>query len=205
MPGVLLPEYPQTNTRRGVGEYAGANQQNTYTDVSGLRIVARAAAGSTPKVVRVHGDYGMRTVAFDTSRAGRPPIVPKGEDIVSGTVTTDVYMGGALTMPIPSPNEQTGGYNWRVQGAYTYLQTPRRVPGRTALPAGTYPHEQPLQDRLAAITISDNPVAVAPPGTNPTAYVIDQLSARIVDHNTLFTWPFTYLPAQCVVNGLIGG
>jgi len=196
--GVLDPTYVQPYSGVGVTEYAGVQQNHEYHDHSGLRIVARAADGAAPKIVRIHGDYGTRTVGFEAKRAGRSPIIPRAEDVKSGDDTTDVYIGGLVSLPMPTPNEQVGGYNWSVSGAYTFLQTPRRIPGVTALPTGGYPYRVVPNDQLMGAALQG--VAITTP-----AATIDAAAAKIVDHNTLFIWPFTALPAQCVVNGLIGG
>jgi len=205
MPGELQNTNVQSFGRRGASEYGGTPQKHEYQDVSGLRIVARAADGASPKVVRVHGDYGLRTVGFEATRAARPPLIPRSGDVVIGGVTTDVYLGGVINLPMPTPNEQHGGLNWSVEGVYTYLQTPRRQFGSTMLPTGGYPYRLYPIDTLISSVLQDTPVPAAPPGVAPTAHLIDAISAKIVDHNVLFTWPFTALPAECVVNGLIGG
>ena len=203
--GILDPTYRQSFTRRGATEYGGTGQQHAYQEVSGLRVLARAADGAAPKIVRIHGDYGLRTVSFESTRVDRPPIVPKGEDIRSGDVVTDVYLGGHIALPTPSPNEKSGGFNWTVTGTYQYVQTPMRRPGTTCLPTGGYPHPLYPQDTLMSMVMRDAAVGDPPAGVSAAAYVVDEVSRKTVDHNTLYTWPFTYLPAECVTSDLIGG
>lgn len=198
--GILDPTYTQNYSTVGASEYAGVRQTHEYQDVSGLRVLARAADGAAPKVVRVHGDYGMRTVSFGAMRSGRPPIIPKAQDVTAGGNTTDVYVGGTVSLPMPTPNEKAAGYNWSVAGVYTFVQTPRRIPGTTAMPTGGYPYRVYPNDELMGSVVADSGVI----GTDPVA-LIDGVAAKVVDHNSHYVWPFTALPAECVVNGLIGG
>jgi len=194
-------------SRIGSSEYSSAGQRHRYTDVSGLRVVARCAPGASPKVVRVHADYGMRTVTFDATRAGRPPVVPQPGDVTVGEVTTDVYLGGDFVVPTPAPN-QKGGYDWNVSGQYTYLQSVNRIPGTHSIPTGGYPFPVVPQDQIFNQMLIDNGVPISP-GTsaspNPVDAAVRDLSAKTVKHNEYYPWPLTTLPPETVTNGLIGG
>lgn len=209
------PPPDQIITRRGTNEYHGNQQLHTFDDVSGLRVVARAAAGSPPKLVRVHGDYGMRRVQWKSARAGRPPVVPRPEDISISTpdgsfsVTTDTYLGGSVDLPMPQINEKQMGYDWEVNGSYTYLQTKNRKLGTDPLPTGGFPFQVFPNDAMAARLLVDNgiQVTVSPgdPTVNPDALAITAIAAVLVDHGATYLWPFTTLPAQTVTSGLLGG
>lgn len=201
-----MPPTTMHVTRRGGSEYARADQTHEYEDVSGLRVVARCAPGASPKVIRVHADYGRRTVSFDTARAGRPPIVPAAGNITVGTKTTDIYLGGTFTLPLPIPDGK-GGYGWRVAGTYTYLQVTNRVPGVNAIPTGGLPYPVVPTDQIANQMMLDYGVQVSgdPSLPNPIDTAITAVGAAGVRHDEFFPWPFTALPPQVVTNGLIGG
>lgn len=205
---------PQVVTRKGVNEYTGNHQLHTYEDVSGLRVVPRACADSQPKVIRIHGDYGLRRVAWTSARVGRPPVVPKPEDIViespdgSYRLVTDTYLGGMVDLPLPQINERQAGYDWEVGGSYTYLQTHNRRLGTDPMPTGGHPHLVFPNDAMAARILIDEGITIeASSGTseNVDALAIDAIAAKIVDHTRTYPWPFTTLPAQTVTSGLIGG
>lgn len=194
-------------TRRGSTEYGSADQVHSYADVSGLRVVARCAPSSTPKVVRVHADYGLRTVSFDSSRAGRPPLIPAPGDVLAGTdYVADTYLGGTVTLPTPMPNDKAG-YNWRISGEYTYLQSVNRKAGTHCLPTGGLPFPVIPNDLLFNQLLLDNGVSPGVPNSSQPNIIntaISALAAVVVDHTSYFPWPLTTLPPQCATNGLIG-
>jgi hypothetical protein len=199
-------------TRRGVREYTGNHQLHTYDDVSGLRLVPRTCG--PPKVVRVHADYGLRTIGWTAARNGRPPVVPKPEDIViassdgSFSLTTDTYLGGTVNLPLPQINERQGGYDWEVAGSYQFLQTTNRKMGTHPMPTGGFPHQVFPNDALAAKYLLDHGIQVVlSPGSdeNPEAEAIRQIAEKLVNHEQTYPWPFTTLPAQTVTSGLLGG
>lgn len=191
-------------TRNGAAEYSTTGQLHSYQDVSGLRIVARCKAGAAPRLVRVHGDYGVRTIQWNTSRTGRPPVLPKPGDITDGTTVTDTYIGGSVEVPTPQHNEKEAGYDWTVSGAYTYLQTTNRKLGTHVIPTGGHPHRVLPNDDVARAMIQGAGVSLSPGAETPVADMIEAVAAKYMDHAKLFTWPFTALPTLTVTNGLLG-
>ena len=197
---------PQVITRRGGSEYQNTDQTHAYEDVSGLRVVARCAPGAAPRLVRVHADYGMRNVAFDYVRSGRPPVVPAPGDVTVGPKTTDYYLGGTFSLPTPSPDGK-GGFDWRVTGSYTYLQVTNRIPGTNAIPTGGQPYPIVPTDQIANQMLLDYGVSLAPNPSlaNQLDTVFTTLGGVAIRHDEYFPWPFTTLPPQMVTGGLIGG
>lgn len=191
-------------TRRGSSEYVNADQQHSYDDVSGLRVVARCAPGASPKLVRIHQDYGMRTVSFQSARTGRPPIVPTPGDISVGANVVDKYLGGTFALPTPQRDDK-GGYNWVVSGTYHYLQVTNRIPGVNVMPTGGLPYPVVPTDQIANQMLLDYGIPVSPLLPNPLDTALTALGAAAVKHDEYFPWPFTSLPPQVVTSGLIGG
>lgn len=191
----------------GAGEYTGVTQDSTFENITGLVVVPRAASGSTPKVIRVHGDYGLRRVRWSASRNGRPPLIPAQEDLLS-----DDYLGGTVTTQLPVADPMTGGFNFGVQGEYLYFQSYRaRKAGVDPLPCGSYPYPLQPQDAIAQQFIPDalQTLAGSPSGytvySNPIETLAGILGAQLVDHNKQFPWPFTAIPVEAASTGLIGG
>lgn len=186
----------------GVGEYTGSAQTHQYQTVTGLVAVPRANRTLQPKLVRVHAEYGQRVVRWQTGRNGRPPIVPTMSDLVG-----DRFLGGEVSLPMPTYDPITGGYNWRVSGEYVYLQARGRRPGVDPLLTGGYPHPVTPQDdaaRFVSRGISPTPPQLAAAAT-PVEALFMALGAALIRHDTQFPWPFTTLPVESGSDTLIGG
>lgn len=191
---------PTYVTAEGGGEYSGVGQTSRFDHRSGLVVVPRAAAGSTPKLVRVHGDYGMRVVKWETGRNGRPPLIPAQEDL-----TSDKYVGGTVDASLPVPDPINGSYHWRVSGQYVFFQAAgARLAGYSPLPTGAYPFSVQPQDAIAQELLKG--ASTGSGGySNPLENLIGDLGRRLVNHNTLFPWPFSALPKEVGSASLIGG
>lgn len=190
---------PTRVTSVGAGEYTGVAQDSTYENVTGLVVVPRAASGAVPKLIRVHGDYGLRRVQWLSARNGRPPIIPAQEDLGS-----DKYVGGTVTASLPTPDPMTGAFNWKVTGEYTFLQSVRaRKAGTDPLPTGAYPYPLQPQDAIAQTLLVG--VTAGTGYSNPLEDLMAGLGASLVNHNQLYPWPFTVIPVEAASGGLIGG
>jgi len=166
-------------------EYGHATQNHTYHDVTGLVIVPRAAGD--PVVVELHQSYGTRNVSFSYARQNRPPEIPK-----AGDLDYDTYVGGAVSLPTPVPNQDGDGYHWLVTGEYVYLQDNNRMRSdSTGLDTGAVPFPTPLQDQAAAI------VSYALNGTEAAENTLAQ------QNSDSFPWPFTRYPSTLYNTGLI--
>lgn len=204
-PPPAIPSSPPPSQRLsfdGVAEYSEYKQHHTYTDVSGLRVIPRADRNTPPKLVRVHADYGKRTVNFAACRNGRPPVVP-----AAGDLDADTYLGGVVTIPLPAIDPTSGAYNWTVAGAYTYIQGKNRKAGSDPLPTGGYPFPVVPQDNIASqvaagVSPTSGDYAIAPSVTEAIGYA---LGRTLVDHTTLYSWPFTTFPAESAGTYLITG
>lgn len=185
-------------TVQGAGEYTGVGHTSHYENTTGLVVIPRAREGATPKLVRVHGDYGMRKVSWSASRKNRPPLIPTQEDLLS-----DKYVGGVVSADMPIADPISGGYNWSISGEYLYFQSVRaRKAGFDPLPTGAYPYTIQPQDTIAQSILS----ATYDTGfSNVIEGKIAATGAEVVDQRTLYPWPFTALPIESTSSGLIGG
>ena len=170
-------------------EYGFATQNHTYKDVSGLTVVPRAVGHAV--VIELHESFGMRQLTFSAMRQNRPPEIPP-----SGDLQNDTYVGGAITLPRPTPVGSGDGYNWMVSGEYTYLQTTNRVAENTGFPTGTVPYDEPLQE-LAVKVLNGNIDSTVGTGDDTT----QDYRASINDDT--FPWPFTRYPSTLLNSGLI--
>lgn len=98
---------------------------SSYSRDTGV-IVVPLSDPEAESVVFVHlcNNYGTRTVEFEASKRGTPPIVPAPMD---SYVAGDVLLGANITVFKPIPDDGSGGANWRVTGTYTYGQASTRT------------------------------------------------------------------------------
>lgn len=177
--------------RASYNEYS---QDHEYTYKSGLAVMP--VLGNTPRhrVLRLHSGFGMRRVAWSTSRRGSPPMIPTMSDTAG-----DTFLSGTVTPVLPNPNDNSGGYNWAVSGEYLFVQNSPRIAGVNALPTGNYPFVVSLQggigsDLIGSETLEE--IALLSPSVDPT----DTISELMVTHTPVspsgtVVWPFTVLPA----------
>jgi len=184
----------------GGHEYGPTPQAHEYKTVTGLLVVPRAVGD--PKLVRIHAEYGLRTVAWSAVRSQRPPVIPSAGDLPG-----DTYLGGTFTADKPRADPIQGGFDFSASGEYYYLQNvkrdsddPRqlknRAPGVDPIPTGAYPHFLSLQasqarEALASINI---------PGLNKNnlmaKYGRDIADGGLVDTTSLYSWPFPWFPQE---------
>lgn len=171
-------------------DYGEYTQDNHFDYDSGL--LALPVAGSEPavKVIRLHGGYGKRTLKFNETRLGRPPIVPTMTDTMN-----DTFLGGTLFTALPGAPSTSAGYTWHISGQYEYVQLTPRIVGEDTFPVGAYTGSMQSQD-LAAYTDS-GPSGVPPyaPMTL-TAYNAfwDGFTTDIDIASGDWTWPYLAFP-----------
>jgi len=164
--------------------YAVDNVNNYDAGVMVLPVGSEASATVT---VRVHGGYGQRTVKYTIAKQGNPPVVP----LPSLTVGADVLIDAVVNVPTPTPNPQTGGYDWTVQGQYNYVTSgTSRVFGTDILPVTSYPYVNITQDSIAALSIQSQGA--------------QGLSDELKESNAIATggwiWPLTVFPSNLLMN-----
>lgn len=158
----------------------------------GVLVLPVASEAAMSVHVRIHGGQGRRTVTYDIRKQGNPPVAPSPSLVIG-----DEYLTGAtVTVPTAVPNPQTGGYDWTLQGEYTYVDTGRgRLPGRDLLPAVGYPFLNPAQDTIAVQSLNGGTVA--------------QLESELKSTGVLSTggmvWPLTVYPSNLMMNPLTIG
>lgn len=188
----------------GASDYGPTPQSHSYHTVTGLLVVPRAVGN--PKLVRIHAEYGLRRVKFESHRSDRPPVIPS-----AGNLTNDLFVGSTLNVALPMFDPIAGGYNHTISGEYLYLQNvirdsgnvtltsgTARIPGQDPFPTGKYPYPLPIQDYRAADVLASAGLA------NPTIYSWQtSLGSSVVNEQTAYQWPFTFLPHNASDNTLI--
>jgi len=177
MPAPILPTLNIKSTvERAMLNIVDFTQDHQYQHRSGVTIVPRA--DGTPVLVELHTPFTIRETKWASSSVNSPPRVPWQADISSDML----YVGGAVQVALPVPNNNADGYVWNVAGAYTYLCTSElKLNGITNLPTGEYPAPIPAIDAFKAEA--------------STVYNADEV--------TLIPWPFTVFPGNCAVESLV--
>jgi hypothetical protein len=183
-----------------------------YQYDSGLVLMPVAGRTAAHRLIRLHGGVGVRKVDFTARRSGKPPIVPSMAD-----VGDDTFLSGGITTHTVQPNPMTGGYDWTVEGSYTYAQGKPRIAGTNTVYASGVPYPTEVDvsasslagPYLAAYTTPNE--ALVLDLENPTnGERIDSFAQAVaggtVDHITEeYTWPFTFLTPHFTNAFILGG
>ncbi len=185
--------------------YSDYQQQHSYAHMPGVVIAASSSRTGQPRLVRVGGAYGTRTVGFTATRVGMPPVLPAAADTEG-----DKYIGGSISVPMPRANSRDGTYTFNASGSYVYLQNEVRVPGESPLPTGSTPFGAPVQDFAAYTRLSGIPGfdALLNGGTssNPSRDLLN--FAGLYDYDDEYPaegWFLTGLPLQAFTTTTIAG
>lgn len=188
-------------TGAGSASYTNYAQDHHYENETGLVVLPVASTVAKRRIIRLHGGTGTRRVQWTASRKGKPPIIPVPE-----TTAYDTLIASRVTPALPSPDPNTGGYNWTISGEYVYSQVKPRQVGTDTLPTGAFPFVVGVSDTLAA-TLAAPFLAVfqaAQAGSlNPFDAVVKAISANLSHESDTFFWPFTYLPPAFTNDNLI--
>jgi hypothetical protein len=178
---------PDNMQGAGGSSYGQYTQDHSYETDPGVT--------SAHRVIRLHGGLAMRRVKWTATRTGKPPIIP-----TPVSTNSDRIIAHSVTTSLPTPNTQTLGYDWAVNGEYLYVQATPRIAGTHTLPTGGYPFPMGAVDSVASAIISSKIGNYTTPtvgAINP----IDSLMTAIgedaahVDHDEdKYLWPFTSLP-----------
>lgn len=176
----------------GASTYTGFDTNSQYSYDPGVMVLPVASEASLTVTVRQHGGYGKRSVTFDITKTGNPPVVPSAED----TVGNDKLVSARIDIPTPTPNIPTGGYDWAVRGQYEYVTTRQpRIPGAAVFPAVSYPYPLEAQDVIASVSVGN---------LTPTQYQSQLKSTNIIVQDK-WLWPLTVYPSNLLGNpSLIG-
>ena len=158
---------------------------NVVSVSSGLLVLPVASETGDTVVVRVHGGLSKRTVHYDIVKQGNPPVLPLPQDTDLDTLVTS-----QVNVMTPTPNENTGTYDWRAEGKYEYVTSgTQRQLGVSELPIMGFPYPNLRQDMLGA--------GLAPEGTEVLAQ--QYIEAGAVPNGQWF-WPFTVYPSNMLMN-----
>lgn len=200
MPSPPVPPPPQDRfTLVGGDEYA-TSQVNVFDTHTGLVVLPTCRTGAAPVRVRIHGEYGMRSIRWSASRKDRPPLLPFQSDIGDTLTPSDLFLGGSVSAMLPTPDPTTGGYTFVTTGEYQFLQAEPRKPGTHAFPCGGYPHPVLPQD-----TIAGNISASAGVSSSGTWSDAMTLLSPLAQDDTRFPWPFTAIPSNYASTAYFGG
>lgn len=186
----------------GVTDYEKVNQRNDYTHDLGVVVVPVAGRESAHRNIRLHGGVAKRTVRWTSARKGRPPVIPKAVD-----TDGDTLLGVQVSPHLPTPQVGGNGYDWTVEGVYTYVQKSPRLTGTDAFPVGDYPY--PVQPVFSVATQLAQPYisqyyTAAVAGTKFTS-LTNHLLSVVPWEGGQWTWPFLSLPGALSSEHLIQG
>jgi len=182
--------------------YSQYRQSHEYGQSTGTVIAPSSNRSGAARLLRLGGAYGTRTVSFDATRNGMPPILPAAED-----TDGDTFVSGSVTLPLPIPDTRGGGYTFHGAGRYTYLQNKVRAPGTDPLPTGSYPFtviaDYVAIERLRGL--SGFAAAVTDPDDPDTALLTLAGSEQFDDDNPQFGWHLTGFPSEAFTVTTISG
>ncbi len=143
MPSVpaLLPS--QTRKDPQFGNYSSYNSDNGYSYNPGVLVIPVAGpdSGESVRIVKIHAKIGLRSVSFDASKSNTPPWFPQ---IATDTPSGDVFIGGAVAMPLPKLSSDQGQLIYSVSGAYQYVQASGPRDSSSIFQTGEYPFDNGL-------------------------------------------------------------
>lgn len=171
----------------GQSAYRDYDVDNVSTYDPGVIVLPVASETGSAVKVRVHGGVGKYKTTFNIAKQGNPPVVPLPKD----TNGDDALVASWVNVETPTPNEQSGGYDWIVRGEYEYCTVgPPRIFGTSMLPVVSYPYVNIRQDLLGASTLQGQPPEV--------------LQNSIETQNQLVTggwlWPILSYPSNLLMN-----
>ncbi len=186
------------STSDGYSQYTQAHE---YGQTTGTVIAPSSNRSGTARVLRLGCAYGTRTVSFQATRNGMPPILPTPTDTVG-----DTFVSGSVTLPLPVPDSRGGGYTFRGHGVYTYLQNELRVPGTDPLPTGAYPFSTTADfvatERLGVL--SGFYAAMTDPAPDAALLVLAG-DESFDDDNPQYGWHLTGFPTQAFTTTTLSG
>lgn len=175
----------------GQSSYSQYKVDNVTGFDPGVLVLPVASETSQSVQVRCHGGLSTRTVTFDIRKQGNPPVVPLPEN-----VGTDVLTSAEVNVLTPSPDLQSGGYDWTVKGSYSFVTEGEcTVFGVDQLPLVSYPYINERQDTLAAESLK---------GRTAITLASEIKQAHLVVTGG-WVWPLTTYPTNLLMNpNLIG-
>lgn len=173
--------------------YKDYSQDHAYEHDTGLIVLPVGSREPKHRVIRLHGGVGIRRVKWSASRTGKPPIIPKAEDLAADTI-----LSSSVSAALPTPLPQSGQYLFSLSGEYTYVQESPRVAGTNAFPTGVYPYTLNPHDAIASAAVG----GLLAHRSAPTTVADFDAAVTIVDtavrygRGTHFSWPLTVIPAS---------
>lgn len=129
--------------------YFEYKQGNQYTYDSGNVVMPVAGPdGTAPQVVKLCAAIGTRTIAANALKVDAPPILPSmGRNTNEG----DIFLSGAISLPLPQINSNQTGFNYKGSCEYLFVQPgpPRGYNDGDTFETGRYPFALPIIQAMA--------------------------------------------------------
>lgn len=171
----------------GQSSYSQYKVDNVSGFDPGVLVLPVASETSNSVQVRCHGGLSTRRVTFDIRKQGNPPVIP----LPSDNVGVDVLTSAEVNVLTPSPDLQSGGYDWTVKGEYLYVtEGEARVFGVDQLPLTSYPYINERQDTIAAESLL---------GRTPITLSSEIKQAHLVVTGG-WVWPIMTYPTNLLMN-----
>lgn len=129
--------------------YYDFKQGNEYTYDSGNCVMPVAGPdGTPPQIVKLYAAIGSRTIAVTSLKVDTPPILPS---IGRNTDEGDIFISGAISLPLPQINSNQTGFNYRGTCQYEFVQpgVPRGYNDGDTFETGRYPFALPIIQAMA--------------------------------------------------------
>lgn len=183
----------------GYKDYREYSQKNDFSHDLGLAVLPVAGRTAAHRVIRLHGGMATRTVKWRAQRDGRPPLIPAAIDSRADTLLHTVVRP---SLPVMNGG---GGFDWAVEGEYTFVQNSPREAGTHTFPVGEYPFT--VHPSFAAGTaLISGPAGEYYTGTDPFNTLMEYVAAKLErSPNPDWTWPLLALPSIFSSDHLIGG